>query len=244
MNMRFFLFALTLAYLSSCSDDPDPNTVVVNLQLSHLVDNEALQLDQMIYTNAAGQEFSVKTLKYFISDFKVHKIDGGFIPFDDILYIDVREPESLLHTLSKKIAPGEYAGISFVHGLARDQNITNRFTEPPESLMEWPVMMGGGYHYMKLEGDYIARASSGFFNFHSGSLDGTDYAISVDLADLPFDVNNELNIELKMEIQNWFTNPVDWDFEYFGSGIMGNSEAQRTVQRNGRDVYSFSIIEN
>ena len=109
--------------------------------------------------------------------------------------------------------------------------------------MEWPVPMGGGYHYMKLEGEFIAGLTESFFNFHSGGLDGNSYEVVVDLSDQPFSVANELNIDIKMEIQNWFTNPVDWDFTYFGTGIMGNHEAQETVQKNGRDVYSFAVAE-
>jgi hypothetical protein len=47
-----------------------------------------------------------------------------------------------------------------------------------------------------------------------------------------------------MEIQNWFTNPNDWDFSYFGPGIMGNPEAQKAVQKNGQNVFSFNVFEN
>jgi hypothetical protein len=47
-----------------------------------------------------------------------------------------------------------------------------------------------------------------------------------------------------MEIQNWFTNPTDWDFTYWGPGIMGNHDAQKTVQENGVDVFSFAVVEN
>ena len=32
--------------------------------------------------------------------------------------------------------------------------------------MAWPEMMGGGYHYMKLEGAFINDSS--FYNTHTG----------------------------------------------------------------------------
>ena len=44
-----------------------------------------------------------------------------------------------------------------------------------------------------------------------------------------------------MEIQNWFKNPTEWDFAYFGAAIMGNHEAQATIQKNGADVFTSTV---
>ena len=231
--------------LLSCDNDtPGPNTVPVNLQFNHLVDNSSVQLDQLIYKNALDQDFSIKTIKYFISDITFHKSDGSKIAFEDILYVDVRTPETVMQTLATNLPVGDYSGISFVHGLKPANNVTGSLGLELDKLMEWPVMMGGGYHYMKLEGEYKAGSTESFFNFHSGALDGVDYSISVELTNQPFTVTKELDLAFNMEIQNWFTNPVDWDFTYFGSGIMGNQEAQQTVQQNGSDVFSFAVVEN
>ena len=54
-------------------------------------------------------------------------------------------------------------------------------------------------------------------------------------------MNNQVQIDLDMEIQNWFKNPVDWDFAYFGAAIMGNAEAQATIQKNGKDVFTGTV---
>ena len=108
--------------------------------------------------------------------------------------------------------------------------------------MEWPVPMGGGYHYAKIEGQYIT--ADNYFNFHSGMLNGTPYEVHVDLKNQAFTVSGDsLHLNLQMEIQNWFTNPTNWDFTYWGGGIMGNPDAQKTMQGNGVDVFSFAVIE-
>lgn len=97
---------------------------------------------------------------------------------------------------------------------------------------------------MKLEGEYINDDVITFFNFHSGSLNGVAYEIHVDLPNSSFDANaSNLNVGMAMEISNWFQNPVDWDFAYWGSGIMGNADAQATVQMNGTDVFSVNFPE-
>lgn len=244
MRLTVFLASLLgLLFIACDNDEPDPNSVTVNLQFNHLVDNVPVQLDQLIYKNALDQDFSIKTVKYFISGFKIHNPDGSTIDFDDIHYIDIREPATLSYIFEDKIPPGDYAGISYIHGLAKEDNVTGSLGLELDQLMEWPMMMGGGYHYMKLEGDYKAGSEESFFNFHSGGLDGVEYEINVDLTNQPFSVSKDLNIELSMEIQNWFKNPVNWDFTYFGSGIMGNHEAQETVQDNGIDVYTFAVLE-
>ena len=94
---------------------------------------------------------------------------------------------------------------------------------------------------MKLEGDYITEGN--FYNFHTGMLNGTPYEVHVDLKNNAFNVDaNQVTLQINMEIQKWFTSPNNWDFTYFGPGIMGNPEAQETVQENGIDVFSFEKL--
>ena len=111
--------------------------------------------------------------------------------------------------------------------------------------MEWPIPMGGGYHYMKLEGEYINNLETNFFNLHAGGLDGNPYEIHIDLPNSGFEIStNSLELTLNMEISNWLRNPTDWDFAYWGPGIMGNPDAQATVQKNGQNVFSIEIKDS
>ncbi len=239
-----FLLGATLLTTCQKSTEPEPATVDFTLHFRHVVDGQPLQLDQLIYKNALGQEYSIKTVKYFVSRFQLHKADNTIIELPGIHYVDIRLPETLSYTFAQKIPQGDYTGISFVHGLVPEDNISGRFSEPPESLMEWPEPMGGGYHYMKLEGEYRTPNEDNFFNFHAGLLDGKAYEVHIDLTNQPFTVaSDQLDIALEMEIQQWFTDPVDWDFTYFGPAIMGNHEAQATIQQNGQNVYSFAVAE-
>jgi len=244
-HLKKFIFLFALATLSCDSEKiTELNTANVSFSFTHLVDGSPLVLDQIEYKNALNQEFSIKTVKYFISQVTLYKEDNTTIDLTDIMYVDVRSPETLIHPSLEKIAVGNYSGISFILGLSPEENVSGRFTTPPESLMEWPLPMGGGYHYMKLEGEFKTPDEQSFFNFHSGMLGGTAYEIHINLSDLPFNVsNNGLHVQINMEIQNWFNNPNDWDFSYFGPAIMGNPEAQETVQENGQDVFSIEVID-
>jgi MbnP len=245
---RSVLFSILLVLLAvSCNSDKGirPRIVDISLNFSHLVDGNTVQLDQLIYKNALGQEFSIMTIKYFVSRLKLYLDDNTIIELPGIYYIDIRSPETLKQTISEKIPEGNYNGMSFVYGLTPADNISGRFTQPPQSLMEWPELLGGGYHYAKIEGKYKTPAGERFFNLHSGMLNGTAYEIHVDLKSQPFVVSGtSVDLLLKMEMQNWFAKPTDWDFTYFGPAVMGNPEAQKTIRENGANVFSFEVITN
>lgn len=245
MKFLRYLFLLPALLIFSCSeDDVDPDLVDLTLNFSHLVDGVPVELDQLIYTNALDQEFSIKTVKYFVSGIKLFKDDNSVVELPDIHYVDIRTVETLTYLLSEQIPLGDYTGLSFVYGLTPEENITGSLGLELDQLMEWPIPMGGGYHYMKLEGEYKTPDEESFFNFHSGMLGGTPYEIHVDIDNNPFTISNGKKvINLEMEIQNWFSNPTDWDFVFFGPAIMGNAAAQQIVHDNGVDVFNFEVLE-
>lgn len=246
--MRASLFFTSLIFMlavGGCSDNSiQPEETTVQLQFLHLIDNQALEMDNIKYSNALGQPYSIKTVKYFVSRITFHKSDGTDVMIPDIHYVDVRDATTLTYDLSEKIPYGTYTGISFIYGLVPEDNVTGSLGLDLDRLMEWPVPMGGGYHYMKLEGEYVYNDVTNFFNFHSGGLNGTAYEIHVDLPNSGFEANaSKKAVGFNMEISKWFTDPVDWDFNYWGSGIMGNADAQATVQKNGANVFSVSFPE-
>lgn len=236
----FFLPAFFFVFFITCTTKSiDSEETVVTINFDHSNNNASLVMDQNIYTNAAGQNYSIKTVRYFISHVTLHQTDGPSYTSPDIHFIDIRDTKTLSLTLSKRIPFSSYSSISFVYGLVPEDNITGSLGLNLDRLMEWPVPMGGGYHYMKLEGDYEGSTGSNFFNFHSGSLNKVDYSIPVTIPFSNMVINEEsITFNIVMNIGNWFQNPVDWNFEYWGSGIMGNSDAQATVQKNGANVFS------
>ena len=240
-----FFTILSIFFITACTNNTvDPEEATVTVNFAHLINNVEVVLDDIRYSNKIGQDYSIKTVKYFVSRITFHKSDGTELLNPDIHYVDIRDLETLALELNSKIPYGAYDRISFVYGLVSEDNITGSLGLDLDRLMEWPDRMGGGYHYMKLEGEYVGSNETTFFNFHAGGLAGDSYEIHVDLPNSNFVINqNTMNFDIVMEISNWFTNPVDWDFEYWGSGIMGNPDAQTTVQKNGIDVFSINFME-
>ena len=110
-----------------------------------------------------------------------------------------------------------------------------------EGAMAWPEMMGGGYHYMKMEGKF--DNDSTFYNTHTGALamsgmDRMDHSHDVYLDLNPSNSSESLHVSINMEINNWYNNPV---YTLVSDGIMGNMQAQMNLQANCNDVFSASV---
>ncbi len=245
--MSFKNFPLVLALvliilsssISSCKKDDNkpPKEFTSYLRFNHEVDGLSVEYDTLKYTNAYGNIFSIETIRYFISNIEFAKADGETIAIDEVIYVDPREPGYDLKKYDTEFPNGTYTELRFTFGLDSDMNKTGAFPDFPETAMEWPIPMGGGYHYMKLEGKYLHEKSYNHFNFHTGPLDGNQnyfqVAVPMDLAieDKTFDVS------LTMEIQNWFKNPNTFDLDAIFGGMMGDQEKQELVKANGHDVF-------
>ncbi|MGB1004455.1 MAG: MbnP family protein [Salibacteraceae bacterium] len=247
-NRVLFIALLFFTLLFGCKvNDPVPNspkepTTNLFIEFHPFVNSVPVVLDSMGYVNFNGDTFSVKTIKYFISRLTFHKPNTDSFVIHKHFYFDKSLEETMLQNLPKSLFEGEYNAISFTVGFNNQDNVSNMFTANPEYQMYWPSNMGGGYHYQKLEGRFLKNGTPQNFNFHAGALDKTDYSIRVKLTQPSFNITqNDVKLEINMEIQNWFKNPIIWDFNYFGSAIMQNHEAQSTIQKNGHDVFSILI---
>lgn len=223
----------------SCTYGPTYST---QLDFTHEINGANFLFDTITYAHPAGQPYSVQTLKYFVSNIVLYKTNGDSVYMDVAHYVDGRESATQTFTYSESIENTSYSGIAFIFGLDETKNVTGAYLNPPENLMEWPVPMGGGYHYMKLEGKYDSLGLIKNYNVHTGATMGVPHHFKVNLVE-PFVVtDNQVHMELNMELNNWFQNPTLFDFDAFGSAIMGDQVAQQIFVDNATDVFSLTII--
>jgi hypothetical protein len=250
-NLLFILSA-TILLATTCTKHEKGSIEII---FTHTVDGEPVQFNQLIYTNTAGNQYQVNEIKYFIS--KLIFFNNGeegyeiVITQDDgIHYVDC----SLKNTLRWEINPipaGSYTDISFVFGLDKEDNRSNRFVNPPESYFSWPNNMGGGYHYMQINGKFLNKEGEiQNMNIHTGI--GQIYNENNEVAEfvqnyftvtmpLPagffVHADNATPLTLNMEIQRWFDTPNLYNFNDFGTGIMQNQHAQQLLKENGGNVF-------
>lgn len=166
--LSFLFFAF-----SACKphQEKDLQEGSVELSLIHLVGQQPLEKNEFVYTNKAGNTYMISEIQWFMSDIVFTMEDGRQIRPDSLqqfLYVDTDIPSTNRQSFLR-LPAGHYRKIGFTFGLDEAHNTSNRFVNPPESYMFWPEYLGGGYHYMKLNGKWIDPGGLQVpFNFHLG----------------------------------------------------------------------------
>jgi hypothetical protein len=244
--------ALVLPILTSACGDEDPAeaTGTVVIQFDNVVDGAPLALNQMIYTNPAGNTYSVGLLEYVVSDVTLHGAEAALRHGDgDVTHV---EPHYRSHANDatrgltlEGVHVGSYGELHFRFGIVGADNVSGAFPDLDQEGMAWPSGMGGGYHYMRSEGNWsdTPSASSGAYATHTGPTMGVDYSLEVivDLPDFTLEEGTTKTIRLNMDLNKWYGGPTIYNFVDYGP-IMDNVGAQQILQSNGADVWSVAEI--
>jgi len=225
-------------YNADAEEDNGSCRYNLSLNFTHTVDGDPLEIDQMIYTNAAGQNYNVQTLRYLMSDIILHTANGNSILLDEVHFITISD-SSTFNLEIQDLNSAHYSSISFTMGLDSIKNITDLYlNESFFPSFAWPEFMGGGYHYMQLEGDFTTALQG--YATHTGGTDGIDFSFN---KNFPVAINIEnanTTVIINMEINNWYDNPNT--ITLTSDGIMGDSNKQMQLKQNGMtDVFSVSL---
>jgi len=236
------LLISAIAFLFTSCDKEKAIATDITINFTHTVDASELMNNTMIYTNEAGENYDIQTLKYLISEITLHSENGSSLLLDEIHFIDISD-ESTFSFNYNDLPNNNYTSISFDMGLDTVKNITNKYVNDDFHLtMFWPEPNGGGYHYMKLEGAY--KNDSTFYNTHTGGTMGGDYSFYNE-DDISLTVDDDLgnvSININMEINNWYNSPNQIEFSSYGMGIMMDMTMQMNIKVNGStDVFSITI---
>jgi hypothetical protein len=265
MPKILLLIVIIVLALASCKKETinqENDSGKIEFRFIHQVNGQMLHTDSLCYINQAGNPYEVDELKYFISDVYLHNVSGSLLHINAqtaIHYVDIDYPETLGWKVFDPIPAGTYDSVSFVFGLNEERNISFAFVNPPEVNMFWPTILGGGYHYMMLNGKWKDPQGTVIpFDFHLGigqtysgitsSVDSiTGYVqnyfkVKLPLSNLIIDDTSTYKLELAMDIESWFETPHTWDFNDWGNYIMQNQSAMKTACENGHDVFSIGRI--
>ena len=254
----FAVFSILI--VSSCCkdvDDDDPIVPSGKLQIKfHFLENGIpVAFDSVWYTNQAGNPYLITEIKYFLSRVKLYNHSGSTKEINEYKfshYVDNTIPTTLTWDVYDKIPVGNYDSLGFTFGFNQADNVSFIFINPPENAMEWPEPLGGGYHYMMLNGYYKNQSSQiSSMNFHLGigqtydtsgnvtSFIHNNFYVSVPVSTFKIEDGKTTTIHLNMNVEEWFKNPSIFDFNVFGGSIMQNQDAMHTAALNGTDVFSF-----
>jgi len=246
---------------SGCKKEPAEEPVTIQklvLSFDFQVDGKPLQRDTLCYVNEAGNRYMVNEIQFFISDVRLHCHTAEPLLLDawtSIHYVDSDLPGTWRWELFDTIPAGDYDSVSFTFGINEEKNQSLMFLNPPESFMFWPEYLGGGYHYMKLNGKWLDTNSVAQpFDFHLGigqiyahypdSITGfvqNYFNVTLPNSSFTLPVNGEQEITIVMNIENWFRDPHAFDFNQWGGDIMQNQEAMHLACENGWNVFGVKL---
>lgn len=255
------LLFIGLTGLSSCYKREWTGRVDVNFTFSYDGRNLSALNDTALFrmpvvTAGDTAYVTLEEIRYFISQVYLIEESGkrvflGDSVFGSLRYIDAASSGSKIWQL-QDVPCGHYVGLGFTYGLNEADNVSRRFSNPPESLMFWPDALGGGYHYMQINGKWIAAegAEPMPFGLHTGIgqtwENGVATAFHQNYVRFEFpkafslflSMKGKISATVNMEVAQWFVNPHAWDFAVQGGAIMQNQAAQQILKDNAWNVFS------
>jgi methanobactin biosynthesis MbnP-like protein len=163
--------------------------------------------------------------------------------------IDVTNGTSLSFTPNESIPIGDYTNVSFTFGFTNEDNIDGEYTDLNSASWNVPAMLGGGYHYMQLEGKFVDDiATETGYQYHAiraVDVSGVepefqDTFFQVDLGLVT--ISDTITFDISMNVAEWFKNPNQWNLNELHSLLMPNFDAQIMMFQNGENVFELDRI--
>lgn len=185
-NLILALVCSTMVF-ATCKKSATPSSSGVKTDLSvefdNIVGGQNLALNTAKYKNAAGEEFSVSLLQYFISNIELRSTNGNVytIPQDSSYFL-IKEQDVNSRFARVKVPEGDYSQVSFILGVdsLRSTMDVSKRTGPldPSGGHDDGMYWGwnSGYIFFKLEGISASAPAdpSGQhkFRYHIGGFGG------------------------------------------------------------------------
>ena len=249
MKMKLLLIIITIGLVSCSSDDEKASDILISVTNSQNWDGENITVSDLGTTefiDENGEILKIERLRYLISKVILTNSYGDEIEIGTYKLVDLADNNTLNYATNIVIPPGTYTGISFVYGFNEEDNTDQAYPDLNTASWSWPEMLGGGYHFMQLDGTFTSptNISPLPFNYHNGTARISEGVfvqnfIRVNVDGLSIDSNT--NIDIKMNLAEWFKNPKTWDLNLLNTGLMGNYDAQRKMNENGQSVFSVYL---
>jgi len=238
---KLLILIFALAIFSSCKKEeakPENPTGTVSINFNHYAGNDSLVMDNKYYENAAGNQYRVSFLKYFVSGLALYK-NGTRIWHTQAppISINAKYTEYCIAEF-QKVSVGEYDSLSIAFGIVPEYNYHGSFEmDYNDYNMYWPENMGGGYHFMKFEGHWKDGADFGTFAFHIGAnenLISLGFKIPVSIA-----LQQTTSFIITMNTNEWFENPYLYDLTQEDGYTMGDPVQMNNLVQNGQRAFTL-----
>lgn len=193
------------------ANTPAETSADISIIFNNQVDGMPLELGKMQYTNAAGNNYQVDLLKYYITNVILVKDNNTELKLENYDLINAADI-STCKVDALKVPNGTYTKIKFKVGLPYDRNHNGAQDGDLDPVMGMIWDWNTGYVFFKHEGKY--KNTSGVtksLTFH--------YATDRALTDIELPLTTSLKVEgvakqlhLKFNLNNLYTTPTNVDF--------------------------------
>lgn len=145
---------------AGCAKAPEPAaTGNLYLELEPTVGTAPLVPGPTVYPTGNGEQFTISTFKYYLSNLKLHRADGTHYAVPDGYFLVDAGQAASQHVALHGIPAGTYTGLSFVVGVDSARNVAGAQTGAldPVNGMFWD--WNSGYIFVRLEGTSPASAT-------------------------------------------------------------------------------------
>ncbi|NVJ88448.1 MAG: hypothetical protein HWD82_03290 [Flavobacteriaceae bacterium] len=240
--MKQFFKILLFVILVSCSSNDTEKEVTITLKFSHNWDGVSVNssdFNSFKFSTLNGESVNIERLRYVVSNIMLNENSK------DYQLVDLGENSGLEITFNN-VQTGINT-LQFTFGFADKDNVDGIYQDLNSTSFNVPMMLGGGYHYMQLDGKYKdVNNLDANFNYHviravdrsdPNNLILEDTSFLVDLGNV--NIEGDSTIEIKMNIAEWFKNPNTWDLNVLNTVLMPNFNAQKLMNANGKTVFSL-----
>ena len=253
IKKTYIAILLIVSVFFSCSEDNDMQRkqVALSLNFTHNWDATSIaneDFNELKFVNEKGDTLSIERLRYLVSKVTLINQNTDTIVLNEYNLVDVTNNENVLFTLSKKIPVGTYSNVQFTFGFDASDNIDGVYTDLNTASFDVPGMLNGGYHFMQFDGKYTNTTSEEApFNYHVISAidptninDAIDTSYTLNIGSVTIGSNTNINIQ--MDVSEWFKNPNTWDLNEYDVNLMGNYDVQLLMNQNGSSVFDLVSI--
>ncbi|MCU0435811.1 MAG: hypothetical protein MUC87_20295 [Bacteroidia bacterium] len=267
----FFIFALSASLaFSACKKDtvpdPDPTTNnnsggnnnnnntlggnTVRISLKNMVGNDSMIIGNapIRYQNAAGDSFSIRMYKYYISNVKLTDNNGNtWSEPDSYHFVDAAFPATNTFDITG-VPAGTYVSMTFLIGVDSARNVSGVQSGAldPSNGMFWT--WSTGYIMAKLEGKAPNSPAAGDnIVFHIGGFSGANSGLrwatpSFGASQAVVTSTTGAQINMKSDALKWFTGGTNISFATVNN-IMNPNANSVAIANNYASMFTVLSIQ-
>jgi hypothetical protein len=258
--MKKIAFALVLGisvFFAACeTSDINPNDKnSVSLYFENLVGTEPMVLNTKTYTNASGEDFTISTFNYFVSNISLKKSDGTELKFADKYFLVKESVEDSKTITLSDVPAGDYTSVSFMVGVDSAKSVSDVSQRTgvldPASYgtdnMYWS--WNSGYIFFKMEGKSTKSANAAKdYKFHIGGFGGLTAKTANNLRTISLQIaekakvrkNIAPEVHLAIDAQKVFKSTL----KIAESNTIMNPSLGTAVANNYKDMFAVEHVHN